>query len=1160
MALRKQTKSVLLYGGMQDDVDEFLVEAPATEYVENGVYDKEGVISKRKGFKRLPDPPLSSSDGAPLHVLARDEALSVVTGKSITTLRDGTWGDKTAYTATAVSRDGTVAEVPQGAFPSVVQVGDRTVVARQSATRHRGPVSVIVTILDPLGAVLESRVYLNRRSPSLVRVGASVILCSVSDTFLLLETPTAVDHHFVKITPATLTFGSETAHTVTTTDYEEVEPTVLLAYKRDNTPNLKTASVGNFVLTAHWDGTSFLLRRYTASGATVTFISETVLTSPYTTTAPYFAMGKVLDLVMDGTKPYLLCSAVRRNAVSASVRRYEYDLFVLDGDTDTRHQISTIGPVEFTNVTGDPAATLRLPVCGSLLVKPGGGAVVAATFMGWRSSAGQGVRGIDYNPEDGGLQTFIYTTSGLMATSWTMRHRRRGWRLSTKLVSVDGADYVGLSMSSMRQVWQVAKGVPAHTQFSANTLYSPTSLLLCSVTNARLQPIAALGVNTHAATPPAGIPSHTHLPSILVSGTDLVVPVNIVTDFGTYTVARGSDPEYVRVLPSTTYGKSRLDLLRVSLGASLPTALSSAGVVLPGGIPQIFDGTRFAEVTPLCSPAILEAIPDQDRVCPLMLAGTTSEDAPVKVTWSYTDANGLERESAPSFTTFVAHTRPGGGTDFTNIRLYISSPISTLPPQARLRLNVYVDDGGVFKHFGSTDVPAHSNDVVSISVPLFYIESGNQFRPPIDGKVLYTEGGVLENDVLPPLSMVAINSRRMVGVRTDLPRRIIYSKPLASDRSIGFPNVFDVPLDLDPVAVSFLDDKIVVFGETAAAVLYGGGPDDAGRGQGFSVIRLPGGQGCVDPASVVEIPDGIMFRSARGFHLLKRDLSIEYIAGADSVLKGARVINATVVPKSSEVRFLLERNPDEPTTATLPDNLGDPITPIPAPEEDRPAIPRLGNVYVEGAAVTYNFERRRWSVFTNYPGVSATMYNGKYVRFLENGQVWQEADDWWEDPQHFNYPTTGRRANRLRIITPWIKLSGMAAFGRVWRATFIGRWLSTMAKGTYPRPGQSSIDTRLDAPNLRVSVAYDYEREYSQVSTYNARTSLAEAAPYAGRLQFAMGLARSKCSAVRFAIEETAPSPSTDYRNGQGFEVVSIDLELGMREGTNKALSKEKKR
>ena len=190
----------------------------------------------------------------------------------------------------------------------------------------------------------------------------------------------------------------------------------------------------------------------------------------------------------------------------------------------------------------------------------------------------------------------------------------------------------------------------------------------------------------------------------------------------------------------------------------------------------------------------------------------------------------------------------------------------------------------------------------------FSATSNQGFEP------LYTIGGEIEA-VCPEGARIpaVVNGRLWLGGFYRR-HRVQYSKPfapgtaseyaLAPEFNEGFGFVLGSGSQVTGLA--HLDQDAVLFTRDAVYLNAGEGPDDTGAANDFSgPRRISSDSGCIEPRSVVETPDGVMFRSDAGLYLLDRGRSVVFIGEAvQNELDAFPVVtSAVLVPAENHVRF-----------------------------------------------------------------------------------------------------------------------------------------------------------------------------------------------------------------------------------------------------------------
>jgi hypothetical protein len=170
-------------------------------------------------------------------------------------------------------------------------------------------------------------------------------------------------------------------------------------------------------------------------------------------------------------------------------------------------------------------------------------------------------------------------------------------------------------------------------------------------------------------------------------------------------------------------------------------------------------------------------------------------------------------------------------------------------------------------------------------------------------------GGVLEYLAPPAARVIAASDDRLFlgGVAGD-PDRIHYSRQRRSDEVAAFHGalVAEVPQEGGPItALSFLNETLIVFRETAVYSLAGNGLDNALGGSNFGPARrLAADVGALSQESIVAMPAGILFKSRKGWYLVNRGFTVTYIGAAVTDFDTEPVVAAHLVESQHQVRIL----------------------------------------------------------------------------------------------------------------------------------------------------------------------------------------------------------------------------------------------------------------
>jgi hypothetical protein len=153
----------------------------------------------------------------------------------------------------------------------------------------------------------------------------------------------------------------------------------------------------------------------------------------------------------------------------------------------------------------------------------------------------------------------------------------------------------------------------------------------------------------------------------------------------------------------------------------------------------------------------------------------------------------------------------------------------------------------------------------------------------IDEEILYTDGGVLENNLAPSCRYLARSEDAVWFGGLFEPNIIQRSKLIFPGEPIQCTDhpSHQVVLPGECTGLAYMDGQIVAFTrDTILLINSSSGPNDQGVGE-FAPPRLhTTGIGCVDGRSVLETPEGVFFLSQRGIELLPRGAGTVQFIGA----------------------------------------------------------------------------------------------------------------------------------------------------------------------------------------------------------------------------------------------------------------------------------------
>ena len=265
------------------------------------------------------------------------------------------------------------------------------------------------------------------------------------------------------------------------------------------------------------------------------------------------------------------------------------------------------------------------------------------------------------------------------------------------------------------------------------------------------------------------------------------------------------------------------------------------------------------------------------------------------------------------------------------------------------------------------------------------------------GEQLYTDGGGLENQLLPPVSHVSVFQGRLFCVEagtgtlwysleSDLNHGLIFSETATLD--VEDPN--------DPITgIAATDTYLAVMKGSKVFVVTGQGCDALGNGATYEARRIEDGFGCSEAPSVLAAPDNTVWFKANsdraGFHRVN-GLAVEYVGQGVRAYNDLPVTSAIVVKSKSEMRWY---------TAS-------------------------------GRTLVRNWITGAWSTNTEQPCWSAATGYGEPIYANTAGTILQDGAD------GVNFTENGT-AFSGRIRSPWLLIDEMQGWERIKRIQGVGQ-------------------------------------------------------------------------------------------------------------------------
>lgn len=520
------------------------------------------------------------------------------------------------------------------------------------------------------------------------------------------------------------------------------------------------------------------------------------------------------------------------------------------------------------------------------------------------------------------------------------------------------------------------------------------------------------------------------------------------------------------------------------------------GTSVGRGIVDYFDGAYACENAPLDIPLLEYNTATADN---------SNDSARVLYTWE--DAKGNVHRSAPSLPCVIYKN------DDDDEFIYVwdfpltSASLDEQVLQPRY-VEMYVDTNDVSQR-GVGRVP-YQRGVRVQGAPHIRKYDREWFGGlHINGGLLYTSGDVLENQAPPAFKDVCVAKGRVFGL-TDT--KLFYSKPLQERVApeFNYALTLDIPDDTGATtAIMGMDDKLVVMCETGTYVLYGDGPNALGTGPTFAqLLRIPGNIGCAFPGSIAESPLGISFLSQQGIYLLDRGVNLSFI-GKPVVDRTNLIIQSDTMSwgvlstvhdiQGRHVRWIVET-----------DFLGDWFN------------------------LVWYYETNQWGMFTSAGERQSVYINDQVASLISDSQkpyIITETDETGQyDGENFF----------LKIRTGWIRFNNIEGFQRAKNFGF-----------SY-RPGQDPAGGTWEG--LDVACYSDYQEstvDSSHQWSAAEMTGIYTLSASQGRKDFSVSIKTQKTPAVSLEFTQTPYTIQTE-KIGLGAILSGISVTVGAKRGTNK--------
>lgn len=348
-----------------------------------------------------------------------------------------------------------------------------------------------------------------------------------------------------------------------------------------------------------------------------------------------------------------------------------------------------------------------------------------------------------------------------------------------------------------------------------------------------------------------------------------------------------------------------------------PQGDTMSGVTyLAGALPLQWDGSRVVEHAFSARPLIVSV--SDDDTTELTDGGLAKGVYTYVVVYTWRNALGQTEFSAISLPYTVEVENADAKVKF-HVRpltlTYKSGFEAALFGASTVTIAVYrsfADDGsGVYHLVSRPHVFDSSADNRTIrnnpSVPFHVFTDALSDDQIASNPLLYTDGGVLENDGTGPVAQIITAKGRLWAIEAD-GRAVLYSKPVESHEIAGFSAAQRIPVETDEplTAIGALADRIVAFTRTRAFVIFGDGPTKTGAGGLFTEpAEVPVPAGCIAPTAITRTPAGLVYVGPDGIYLMGAGGQVQDIGRdvADTMRDQGPFPVALHMPARKQVRF-----------------------------------------------------------------------------------------------------------------------------------------------------------------------------------------------------------------------------------------------------------------
>ncbi len=426
----------------------------------------------------------------------------------------------------------------------------------------------------------------------------------------------------------------------------------------------------------------------------------------------------------------------------------------------------------------------------------------------------------------------------------------------------------------------------------------------------------------------------------------------------------------------------------ITFDYSSPDAYQALSVnnqcALNGGVVHLYDGTVCAELN-------FNTLPDISFATTNGVGNVTFLPTYIAI-YQWTDQNNNLHQSGISNIAVANNT--GGAAPWT-IQISVVPPlISTKDPldNSAVIVALYRNNSVSGTNYYLVDTA----DVLPGTASITF----NDSTADLSGAApLYINGNVLINTPPPPCGVFNLHNNRLWCLDSTNPAVVQYSKTSQLQVGVSFAgDTLSVTCDAKggPIgALAEMDDKEVIFKQKdRIAILFGDGANDTGTGSTLSTPQfIQTDVGCSVSKSVISQPNGLLFKSPKGWYHMDRSTSVNYIGAVVQQYNGQDVTSAVRLESQTLCVFLTS----------------------------------------SGLSLAYDYFFNQWSTFTNHTGVGADVFQDKYTYVRTDGTIFQQ-----NPTSYLDNATTFL----VKAQTSWLRLDKIQGFQRIRKVLALGDHLS----------------------------------------------------------------------------------------------------------------------